>query len=132
MNLIVLSLLAGCQTVLIHENVVFYKTNDTTTTRARWMVTMVIDLNLFDLFINKIHRDIQNAAGVVKAIVEYYEAPKKQQIMTARVSGTPEGHGYVCGTVASTVYVQQWNRQRDSQVIPEVKYHYNTERHVNH
>ena len=78
MNLIVLSLLAGiCQAVLIHENVVFYKTNDITTTPARWMITMVIDLNPFDLFINEIHRDIQNA-GVAKAIVEYYEAPKKQ------------------------------------------------------
>ena len=79
MNLIFLSLLAGiCQAVLIHENVVLYKTNDITTTRERWMVTMVIDLNPFDLFINKIHRNIQNAAGVARAIVEYNEAPKKQ------------------------------------------------------
>ena len=87
MNLIVLSLLAGiCQAVLIHENVVFHKTNDITTTRARWMVTMVIDLNPFDLFINKIHRDIQNAAGVASAIVEYYEAPKKQGFLNTFTS----------------------------------------------
>ena len=87
MNLIILSLLAGiCQAVLIHENVVFYKTNDIITMRARWMVTMVIDLNPFDLFIIKIHRDIQNAAGVAKAIVEYYEAPKKQSFLDTLTS----------------------------------------------
>ena len=39
---------------------------------------MVIDLNPFGLFINKIHRDIKNAAGVARVFVEYYEAPKKQ------------------------------------------------------
>ena len=87
MNLIVLSLLADiCQAVLIHENVVFYKTNDITTTRARWMVTMVIDLNPFELYINKIHRDIQNAAGVARAIVEYYEAQKKQGFLNTFTS----------------------------------------------
>ena len=50
------------------------------------MVTMVIDLNPFDLFINKIHRDIQNAAGVASTIVEYYEAPKKQGFLNTFTS----------------------------------------------
>ena len=52
---------------------------------------------------------------------------------TARVSGTLEGHGYVCGTVASAPLLRG-TVETDNMIhnVINVKYHDNAERHVNH
>ena len=42
--LILLSLVVSAVGVIIHENVVFQKVNEITSTRARWLVTFVHDL----------------------------------------------------------------------------------------
>ena len=66
------------RSTVVQDNVVFHKTNEITTTRSRWIVTMVIDLTPYDRFIRKLKTDIKNAAEVAKAILEHYESLKQQ------------------------------------------------------
>ena len=48
MNLPISLLMVGfAYGVTIHENVIFHKVNENTTTQARWLVTFVQDLNPF-------------------------------------------------------------------------------------
>ena len=59
---------------------------------------------------------------------------KYQPMTTARVSGTPEGHGYVCRTVASapllcgTVEIENVIHK----LYSTLDHHNESERHVNH
>lgn len=69
MRLFFLSCLFGLSRgIVIHDNVIFHKTNEITMTRSRWIVTMVVDLKPYDRFIKKIEIDIKNAAEVARAI----------------------------------------------------------------
>lgn len=63
--------------VLINENVVFQKTNDITTTRAKWLASFIIDLQPFSQFIGRLEQDIYAASLIVEGIVEKYKTPGK-------------------------------------------------------
>ena len=43
----------------INNNVVFFKTNEATTTIAKWLATLVIDFNEFDHFLSLVDGDIE-------------------------------------------------------------------------
>ena len=45
--------------VIIRDTVVFYKTNEVSTTRAKWLATFVIDFQQFDKCMSKIAEDIR-------------------------------------------------------------------------
>ena len=76
--LIAFALLIGLAgAVLINENVVFQKTNDITTTRAKWLASFIIDLQPFSQFIDRLERDIYAASLIVEGIVTKYKAPGK-------------------------------------------------------
>ena len=45
------------ESVLVKRNVVFQKVNEITTTRSRWLVTFVIDLNPYEQFLTKLEND---------------------------------------------------------------------------
>jgi len=60
--------------LLIKENVIFHKTNEITTTGAKWLVSTVVDLTPFDNYLLKVSKDIQTARDTVSAILEKYTA----------------------------------------------------------
>ena len=60
------------QGIVVHDNVIFHKTNEITMTRSRWLVTMVIDLKPYDRFIKKLKVDIENAAAIVSFCLVFF------------------------------------------------------------
>lgn len=58
--------------VFINENVIFQKTNDITVTHAKWLASFVIDLQPFNIFLNKLAKDIETARTLTEAIVSKY------------------------------------------------------------
>ena len=58
--------------VIVHENVVFHKVNEITTTRTRWLVTFVQDLRPFQYFLTKLSNDIEQAANITDVIIDHY------------------------------------------------------------
>ena len=63
--------------VIIHENAIFHKVNEITTTRARWLVTFVQDLSPFKYFVAHVSADIDNVANITDAIIDHYDGPKQ-------------------------------------------------------
>jgi len=61
----------------MNENVVFRKFNDITTTRSKWTVSFVIDIQSYSHFIDIAKTDITNAEIIAKQLVEHYNRPKE-------------------------------------------------------
>ena len=75
--LISLSLIGYAFGVFTHENVIFHKINDITTTRARWLVTFVQDLHPFQYYLTKLAADIKGTIDLTKALIKHYHDPKQ-------------------------------------------------------
>ena len=83
MGFIVFPLLIGLTgAVLINENVIFHKTNDITTTRARWLASFVIDLKPLGQFIEKLGNDIEIATDTASYIIDKYNHPNKDEYLS--------------------------------------------------
>ena len=65
----------------ISENVVFDKVTTITTTRSRWLVTFVIDLKPFELFINRLFSDILQSSSLAQEILRRCDRPGKENFM---------------------------------------------------
>ena len=63
---------------IIHENVFFHKENETTTTRARWLVSFVQELSPFKYFLQGIAADIELASNITDEILGHYDGPKQK------------------------------------------------------
>lgn len=72
--------------VVIHENVIFHKVNEITTTRARWLVTFVQDLSPFRLFLARVSADIDGVANVTDAIIRHYRGPKQDSFLNTLIN----------------------------------------------
>ena len=76
MQLSILLLMFGfAYGVIIHENVVFNKVNEITTTRARWLVAFVQDLSPFKYYLARIRTDIDLAANITDTVIDHYDGP---------------------------------------------------------
>ena len=51
--------------VIIRDNVVYYKTGEVFTTRAKWLATLVLDFQYFEYFMSKIEEDINMARSLL-------------------------------------------------------------------
>ena len=76
--LILLSLIGCAEGVIIHENVVFHKINDITSTRAEWLITFVQDLQPFRFFLSRVAADIEQIANVTEGMLDHYSGPRQQ------------------------------------------------------
>ena len=56
----------------VHENVIFYKTNEVALNRARWLVTFVHDLRPYEQFISSISKDLDQTNKVMETLILYY------------------------------------------------------------
>lgn len=83
MRVHIITLLLGLtEAVFVSENVIFHKTNEISTSRAKWLATFVIDLQPFTQFINKLENDIELAAVTAKCIVSEYKGPNKTEYLS--------------------------------------------------
>ena len=59
---------------MVHENVVFHKTNEVFLNHARWLVTFIHDLRPFEVhvFINKISKDLESSNEIMLTLTEWY------------------------------------------------------------
>lgn len=76
--------------IVMNKNVVFRKVNDITTTRSKWTVSFVIDLQTYDHFIQKANTDITEAEKVAHTLVQHYQRPKEEGFLNNFVSLTKE------------------------------------------
>ena len=58
--------------VVVRDNVVFYKTNEVSTTRAKWLATLVIDFDEIDNFFSLIAKDIERARTMLQEAIATY------------------------------------------------------------
>ena len=70
--LILLSLIGYAVGVIIHENIVFQKVNNITSTRARWLISFVQDLRPFRYFLTRVAADIDQVAEMTDAMIRHY------------------------------------------------------------
>lgn len=57
---------------IIHENVLFYKDGEMSLSSSRWILTLVLDINVYDNFITSLTADIKNAKNVTEWIARHY------------------------------------------------------------
>ena len=64
---LLLFLMAGYAVgIVIYDSVVFQKVNEITSTRAKWLVTFVHDLQPFRSFVKTVGRDVYKAIEIAK------------------------------------------------------------------
>ena len=56
----------------MRDNVLFLKTNEVSTTRAKWLATLVIDLDEIDNFFSRIVKDINKARTMLQEAIATY------------------------------------------------------------
>lgn len=54
-----------------HENVIFQESNEITTTRSQWLVSFVINLGPYKLFIERLTNELVIAALTQQLLLEY-------------------------------------------------------------
>ena len=67
---IILVLLGLTLATQVRQNVVFRKVSEVTTTRSRWSITFVIDLNPYVTVMNTVGENINHLLGVIRTVVE--------------------------------------------------------------
>ena len=65
-----------------HEHVIFQKSNEITTTRSQWLVSFVIDLGSYKLFIERLTNERVNAAALSQHILLEYKKKGKPLFQT--------------------------------------------------
>jgi hypothetical protein len=75
-----------------HENVIFQKSNEITITRSQWLVSFVIDLGSYTLFIERLTNERVNAAALSRHLLLEYKKQGKplfQTFKNLRASNLP-------------------------------------------
>ena len=57
---------------IINENVLYYKEGEMSLSSSRWILTLVLDINVDDNFITQLTADIKNAKNVTEWISKHY------------------------------------------------------------
>ena len=68
--LIVCALISYTSGLVVHENVVFHKTNEVSSNHARWLVTFIHDLRPYEVFIDKINMDLDMTHVTMKTLTD--------------------------------------------------------------
>ena len=79
-QLAVITLLVGLtRALVVKDNVVFYKTNGVSTTRAKRLISFVLDLYPYSQFIELYKEDIQNTAIFAETAAAYYKRKAEKE-----------------------------------------------------
>ncbi|CAC5412411.1 unnamed protein product [Mytilus coruscus] len=68
---------------IVKENVMFQKIKEISTTRSNWLITFVVDLDPFKLFLNKIEQDLNKALSATQKVhtISMFYTPGKKHIL---------------------------------------------------
>ena len=77
--ILILLTLGLCESLIIHENVIFQKVNEITLTRSKWLVTFVLDLKPYSNFLQKLSSDIAEANQLSTRLLRKYEQPERNR-----------------------------------------------------
>ena len=69
------------ESVLVKRNVVFQKINKITTTRSRWLVTFVIDLDPYEQLLTKLENDFVKVEESLETIEKMFAATNSKGIL---------------------------------------------------
>ncbi|VDI78044.1 Hypothetical predicted protein [Mytilus galloprovincialis] len=80
---------------IVKENVMFQKIKEISTTRSNWLITFVIDLDPFELFLNKIEQDLGKAFLAIQKVhtTSMFYTPEKNNILATILSLQREVEG---------------------------------------
>ncbi|KAL4216571.1 hypothetical protein ACF0H5_024294 [Mactra antiquata] len=68
--------------ILMNKNVVFRRVDDITTTPSTWtLLSLVIDLQVYDHFITKANNDNSATKKMTEQLVEHYARPKEDDFL---------------------------------------------------
>ena len=81
MRVLLLILFGIASGTMMYENVIFQKLNDITTTRSRWTITLVIDLEPYYAFLNKCHKDLGTVTLVLRDLIQKHLSVKAPKIV---------------------------------------------------
>lgn len=70
--LIIKTLVRCAFSPIIHENVLFHKINEIPSNHARWLLTFMHDFRPYEVFIFKIHNDLQVTHDIMIAVTDWY------------------------------------------------------------
>ena len=74
--LIIFALIGYISCSVVHENVVFHKTNEVSLNHARWLVTFIHDIRPFEVIIHKISKDLESLNKIMLTLTELYRQHK--------------------------------------------------------
>ena len=76
---LVLFLMAGYAVgIVVYDSVVFQKVNEITSTRAKWLVTFVHDLQPFRSFVKTVGRDVYKAIEIAKTLRNHFTGEQQE------------------------------------------------------
>ncbi|CAC5412397.1 unnamed protein product [Mytilus coruscus] len=80
---------------IVKENVMFQKIKEISTTRSNWLITFVVDLDPFELFLNKIEQDLNKALFATQKVhtISMFYIPEKKHILATILSLQREVEG---------------------------------------
>ncbi|CAC5403541.1 unnamed protein product [Mytilus coruscus] len=80
---------------IVKENVMFQKIKEISTTRSNWLITFVVDLDPFELFLNKIEQDLNKALSATQKVhtISMFYTPEKKHILATILSLQREVEG---------------------------------------
>ena len=64
---------SNCCSYLLRENVLFFKTNQVSLTHDSWRIAMTLDLNPYDVFIQKVSDDSVEIDKLIRDTVQRYQ-----------------------------------------------------------
>lgn len=76
---LILIWLTNGNSMIVRENVIFEQSHDISTTRSRWLVTMVIDLSVYDQSIDKLYSALDEVNRINNVLVKFYDVPLKDK-----------------------------------------------------
>ena len=121
--LILLSLIGYAVGVIIHENIVFQKVNDITSTRARWLISFVQDLRPFRYFLTRVSADIDQVADITDAMIHHYSGAKYESFSNTLKNLREEVEsldGVLTGTLQSYMDYKSLGSRTRRSVLPVV------------
>ena len=85
---LVLFLMAGYDVGIdVYDSVVFQKVNEITSTRAKWLVTFVYDLQPFQSFVKTVGRDVYKAIEIAKTLRNHFKGEQQEGYLGTGCSG---------------------------------------------
>ena len=65
--------------LMIRENVIFEEFHEISTTRSRWLVTLAVDLTVYDQSIDKLYTSLDEINSINNMLLKQYDVPLKDK-----------------------------------------------------